>query len=174
MPWALRRFQTSGHLHFITFSCRDRQPLLATPESRDIFLKALENTRLRSDADIYGYVVMPEHVHILISEPRDQSLAAAIQGLKQAVSHYLGNGPLWIPRYYDFNVISDFKRIEKLRYMHRNPVHRGLVKDPGDWPWSSFHQYATHEPGIVRLVFETSPETITQVTSDRADARCPP
>ena len=110
--------------------------------------------RVRSDAQVHGYVVMPEHVHILISEPHGQPLTSAIQGLKQAVSHYMGNGPLWTPRYYDFNVISDFKRIEKLRYMHRNPVQRGLVAHPDDWPWSSFHQYATHEAGIVRLVFE--------------------
>jgi hypothetical protein len=46
--------------------------------------------------------------------------------------------PVWQKRYYDFNVFSDHKRIEKLRYMHRNPVKRGLVEKPEDWKWSSY------------------------------------
>ncbi len=167
MPWALRRFQNCGHLHFITFSCRDRQALLGEPESRTVFVETLEAMRLRSGADIYGYVTMPEHVHILLSEPRLQLLATAIQGLKQASAHYIGppRCSLWSPRYYDFNVISDYKRIEKLRYMHRNPVRRGLVSEAKAWPWSSFHQYLTHKPGIVRLVFEDCQGTPIELAS---------
>jgi putative transposase len=168
MPWALHRFQNSGHLHFITFSCRHRQQLLGRPESRTTFQQALEAMRIRSAADIYGYVVMPEHVHLLLSEPRDQSLAAAIQGLKQATAHFIGprNCSLWDPRYHDFNVLSNYKRVEKLRYLHRNPVRRGLVADPGDWQWSSFHQYATHEAGIVRLVIEADPAVLNRAAHD--------
>jgi hypothetical protein len=52
-------------------------------------------------------------------------------------------------RFYDFVVFSDKKRVEKLRYMHRNPVKRGLVLDPQQWPWSSFCHYAYDEPGPV-------------------------
>jgi putative transposase len=156
MPWALNRLQNSGDLHFITFSCRHRAPLLGSPQSRSIFQDALEAMRTRSGAEIYGYVVMPEHVHLLLNEPEHQALASAIQGLKQATTHYISTtkGPLWEPRYYDFNVYSDRKRIEKLKYIHRNPVRRGLVSLPDQWPWSSFRQYATDEPGIVKLVFQ--------------------
>jgi REP element-mobilizing transposase RayT len=57
----------------------------------------------------------------------------------------------WQRRFYDFNVWSDRKRIEKLRYMHRNPVRRGLVLEPDQWPWSSFRFYAYHEPGLVLI-----------------------
>ncbi len=57
----------------------------------------------------------------------------------------------WQPRYYDFNMWSAEKRIEKLRYMHRNPVKRGLVAKPEDWPWSSFRHYATGEIGMVEI-----------------------
>ena len=53
--------------------------------------------------------------------------------------------------YYDFNVRSEKKRIEKLRYIHRNPVKRGLVEKPEDWRWSSFRHYATGEEGPVEL-----------------------
>lgn len=53
--------------------------------------------------------------------------------------------------YYDFNVWSPEKTTEKLRYMHRNPVKRGLVAKPGDWPWSSYRHYATGERGTVEI-----------------------
>ena len=89
---------------------------------------------------------MPEHVHLLIGEPRTGALSATIQILKQNTSRQLKSSsedPFWQHRYYDFNVWSAEKVTEKLRYMHRNPVHRGLVERPEDWPWSSFRHYAT-------------------------------
>lgn len=90
---------------------------------------------------------MPEHVHLLISEPESGSLALALQMTKQMVSRALGKPgvtrPFWQPRYYDFNVWSERKRVEKLRYLHRNPVKRGRVKEPEEWAWSSFRHYLT-------------------------------
>ena len=71
---------------------------------------------------------------------------------------YQGEGPgapaeaqFWQRRYYDFNVHSEEKRVEKLRYMHRNPVKRGLVEKPEQWPWSSFRHYATGQVGAVEI-----------------------
>ena len=60
----------------------------------------------------------------------------------------------WQARYYDFNVWSQTKRVEKLRYIHRNPVRRGLVERPEDWAWSSFRHYATGEEGVVEIESE--------------------
>ena len=92
---------------------------------------------------VTGYVIMPEHVHLLISEPERSTLARALQALKQSVARKLigGREHFWQARYYDFNVWTKRKRVEKLRYMHRNPVKRGLVEKPEDWPWSSFRHY---------------------------------
>ena len=97
---------------------------------------------------------MPEHVHLLISEPARSRLAVALQMLKQVVSQKLRGAsphPFWQPRYCDFNVWSERKRVEKLRYLHRNPVNRGLVAAPEDWAWSSFRHYLTGEEGIVEI-----------------------
>ena len=97
---------------------------------------------------------MPEHVHMLISEPERAKLSLALQMLKQNVARQLREvegGPFWQARYYDFNVWSEAKRIEKLRYIHRNPVRRGLVQRPEDWAWSSFLHYATGVEGIVEI-----------------------
>ncbi len=105
---------------------------------------------------------MPEHVHLLVSEPERSSLAVAIQMLKQIVAQKLrpsgekDGAPtrFWQTRYYDFNVWTAKKRIEKLRYMHRNPVKRGLVEKPEDWAWSSFVHYATGIEGTIEIESE--------------------
>jgi len=154
MPWGLKRYQQAGHLHFLTFSCYHRAPLLGTARARDVFVQALEQARRWYGFYVVGYVVMPEHVHLLISEPERGSLALALQMLKQWASQKLGGGsrtPFWQPRYYDFNVWSERKRVEKLRYLHRNPVSRGLAATPEDWAWSSFRHYLTGEEGAVEI-----------------------
>jgi putative transposase len=95
--------------------------------------------------------VMPEHVHLLVSEPMHGTLARALQALKLSVSVQSRERPFWQRRYYDFNVHSERKRVEKLRYMHRNPVVRGLCAAPEDWKWSSFRHYATGLEGTVEI-----------------------
>jgi putative transposase len=103
---------------------------------------------------VTGYVVMPEHVHLLVSEPPDEPLAKALQSLKQSVSRTLAlraAEPFWLERYYDFNVYTEAKRVEKLRYMHRNPIARGLVAAPNDWQWSSFSHWQTGVEGVVEI-----------------------
>ena len=144
MPWGLKRFQQARCLHFVTFSCYHRAPLLAIPEARCIFEQTLERVRKWYGLYVTGYVVMPEHVHLLISEPERASLAVAIQTLKQIVSYQLhklaAGGPFWQARYYDFK-----------RYIHRNPVKRGLVESPEQWAWSSFRHYISGVEGMVEI-----------------------
>src|SRR5271166_3016470 len=153
MPWGLVRFQQSGNLHFITFSCYRRQPFLDTARARQVFERSLEQTRRSYRFYVIGYVVMPEHVHLLVSEPERATLSRAIQSLKQSVSQKLNghHGHFWQARYYDFNVFTPKKRVEKLDYIHRNPVHRGLVTQAEDRPWSSYRHYALGESGTVQI-----------------------
>jgi len=148
----LKRYYGEGDLHFITFSCYQRRPLLCA-SARDRFLEILEEVRCRSDFVIIGYVVMPEHVHLLMSEPERCNPSMAMQVLKQRTSRALPHREpqLWQLRFYDFNVFTSRKRIEKLKYMHRNPVTRGLVATPEEWKWSSYRWYALEEQGPVRL-----------------------
>jgi len=153
MTQNLKRYQQEGDDHFITFSCYRREPYLATPEARDTFLNSLEQVRRRYKMEILGYVVMPEHVHLLVSEPDDHEipLFRALQALKISVSRRLTARPFWQDRYHDFNVFTHNKRVEKLKYMHRNPVKRGLVERPEEWGWSSFRHYLLGESGPVQI-----------------------
>jgi putative transposase len=167
MPKGLRRFHASGQRHFITCSCYRRQKFLDSARRRDLFLKILEEVRQKFDFAIWGYVVMPEHFHVLISEPAKRNGALLMQVLKHRVSRRcrrkkrssdqmtLWENPtprrFWQRRYYDFNVFSERKHVEKLRYMHRNPVKRGLVTSPELWRWSSFRSYWLAEEGPVKI-----------------------
>jgi putative transposase len=150
----LVRYQQCGCFHFVKFSCYRRQPLLNTPTAYNVFERELESLRQRYGFVVAGYVLMPEHVHLLVGEPQRSSLSIALQVLKQKTSRRLkrrGAVQFWQRRYYDFNVRSEGKRIEKLRYLHRNPVVRGLVEKPEQWSWSSFRHYATGIEGAVEI-----------------------
>lgn len=203
MPSGLKRYYGAGHFHFITCSCYQRRPLLWHERWRDFFIELLEQSRQRYRFVVAGYVIMPEHFHLLMSEPEKEDASVVMKVVKQEfarrvlremrrrrmpqarvpqvrVPHSfrafsfgemsglqiggedheteggiwhdaLEAGHVWQPRFYDFNVWSERKRAEKLRYMHQNPVTRGLVPEPEQWRWSSFRAYTFGEPGPVRL-----------------------
>jgi putative transposase len=174
VPKGLKRFYGQRHLHFITFSCYRRLPILGTGRRRTAFLKTLEEVRIRYGFKVVGYVVMPEHVHLLMSEPDRADPSVVMQVLKQRFARRIrprkkqdiavGQGELWPltqpidkavwqRRFYDFNVWSPAKRTEKLRYMHNNTVKRGLASAPGEWIWSSYRYYAVGEIGIVTVEY---------------------
>jgi len=163
MPKGLRRWFGGGDLHYITCSCYERRPFLGSPSRLDLFLKIFEQVRQKYEFHVVGYVVMPEHIHLLIGEPDDGSIAVIMQVLKQRVSHQClsrarsrlaqDTAPpaFWLPRSYDFNVFSEKKIAEKLDYIHWNPVKRGLVASPEQWRWSSYRYYALGEKGPVKI-----------------------
>ena len=162
MPAGLKRLHDSGQSHFVTFSCYHRLPLLAQMNMQDAFLVALEQSRKRFAMRVYGYVVMPEHVHLLVSEPAGTTLSRFIQMLKTKVSieakergeREVGKMPYWQARYFDHSVRNEEGFVTQLRYIHRNPVKRGLCAKPEDWPWSSFRAWALGEVGIVEVESE--------------------
>jgi putative transposase len=169
MPTNLHRQYGAGYLHFITTSCYQRRALLGAPQNRDLFLEIMEQVRRRYHFVVVGYVVMPEHVHLLFSEPDRGDPSVVMKVLKQSFARRLLEevraaadprtsrlwqaavieGHVWQHRFYDFVVFTEKKRVEKLRYMHRNPVARGLVLEPQQWAWSSYRHYATGEHGPV-------------------------
>lgn len=135
-------------------------------------MRILGQVRSRYGFRLFGYVVMPEHVHLLISEPDRGTPSSVLQVLKQKVSRALRREipkgvlgqlslrfgadetaapTLWQRRFYDFNVWSTEKVLEKLEYMHENPVKRKLVLRAKDWPWSSWSHYAKQERGLITI-----------------------
>ena len=189
----LRRYYGHGHLHFITFSCFRRRPLLGTRRAREHFLSILDQVRARYEFRLVGYVVMPEHVHLLLSEPRKGNPSKVLQVLKQRVSRALRRARrksragqislrfaedrsdaahFWQRRFYDFNVWSTSKLKEKLNYMHLNPVKRKLVRHPKDWPWSSWAHYERGQDALIRIDPEQQSEQESK-TPQKARAENP-
>jgi putative transposase len=130
MPKGLIRHQDTGELHFITISCHRHTHILDTPATRNTLQQILEATRQKYSFQILGYVFLSNHIHLLVTEPDTTPLSTAIQVLKQRFSRTSQQEFVWEPRYHDFNVFTDAKRVEKLRYMHRNPIKAGLVDHP--------------------------------------------
>ncbi|MHB8501757.1 MAG: REP-associated tyrosine transposase [Candidatus Acidiferrales bacterium] len=172
MPRNLKRHYGNGELHFITFSCYERRPLLGTVRARNLFVKVMGEVRERYGFFLVGYVLMPEHVHLLIGEPKKGTRSRVVQVLKQRVSRAMrrkkrrgspaqlsltfpnelgGLKRFWQKRFYDFNEWSGKKLQEKLEYMHANPVQRKRVQHPREWPWSSGGFYVNGESGLVKM-----------------------
>src|SRR6266852_6115399 len=180
-----------GDLHFVTFRCYRRKALLGTARARDRFVTLLDEVRRRHEFRLVGYVVMPEHVHLLVSEPAKKNPSKILQVLKQKVARALlkkrrrvTNGQLSLPfegkireeahfwqrRFYDFNVWSEKKLKEKLEYMHANPAQRRLVEHPRDWPWSSWAHYAGKGESRIRINSHQA-EKVEAATSRKRQTR---
>jgi len=118
---------------------------------------------------------VPERFHLLVSEPEKGDPSLVMKVVKQRFARVVrkkrsssqlelwaqaDHPHVWQKRFYDVNAWSERKRVEKLRYMHRNPVKRGLVALPEQWPWHSFRAYAYGEQGRVRINFQEWSEKI--------------
>jgi putative transposase len=179
MPKNLERRHGQKDLHFITCSCYRRLPLFPSVPTWNLFVRILDEVREQYGFAVVGYVIMPEHVHLLISEPRKGTPSTVMQVLKQRVSREarrrrrrtvpqaqlrfnfgesagerLAALPqFWQRRFHDFNVWSAKKRSEKLEYMHMNPVKREFVVRPEDWAWSSCAAYSGKSHGRLPIDF---------------------
>ncbi len=161
-----KSFNDPGHAHELTFSCYQRWPLLGKDRTRQWLIDALGNSRRRWNLELWAYVIMPEHVHILLC-PREASydMALILKAIKQPVSRnavrYLRrHAPDWLTKLrvtlpsgrvqhrfwqpgggYDRNIVHEKTAWACVGYIHDNPVRRGLVGLPTDWPWSSARWY---------------------------------
>lgn len=154
----MRRREITGNIRFITFSCHQRFALLGSAPIRDVFVDSLRRSRSRYKYELFAWVVMPEHIHLLI-RPTETSLVPILRFIKLSSSQRVLsrwkalNAPVLrtitlddgTPRFwqkgggFDRNVrhMSEFCR--EVRYIHNNPVTRGLVDKPETWRWSSVH-----------------------------------
>ena len=150
----LRRIEDRDRIFFVTTNLA-RKVASLIPEERDLILNAIEKQKLRADFLLFGYVVMPTHVHLLFS-PQGRNLIQIMRDLKSKTGFSIARrrdvpGPFWQERYFD-TIIRQVRNFwQKLEYIHRNPVESGLVSTPEEWNWSSYRQYVKKEEGFVAL-----------------------
>ena len=175
-----RRFNDPGHAHELTFSCYRRRPFLVKKRTREYLAEAIQQAREKYLFHLWGYVLMPEHVHLLIWPLNDDySISGILQSIKQSVSRkalawlrekrpegleLLATGQRHRPyRFwqagggYDRNVISPGTARAVLDYIHHNPVRRRLVESPEEWPASSACEWEVPGSGPMPVDRETFP-----------------
>jgi putative transposase len=172
-----KRFNTPHHTHFLTFSCFRRQAFLNRDRPREWLLDALRRALLLHDFAIWAWVIMPEHVHLLLHPRRqDYSISAFLKSVKQPVTnaalrHVRIRFPVFLERMldvqpngtfshrfwqrgggYDENLWTPKYVWDKVHYIHNNPVARGLVPRSTDWKWSSALDFAhQREPQLLPI-----------------------
>ena len=147
----LRHYDNEGTARFVTFGCYRNLPFLSDDSAKQIFLEELDRTRTKHGFKLLGYVIMPEHVHLVLHPPDGMPLGSVVREMKSCSAKRLFQfeGPpqpgvqrvFWQKRCYDHNCRTPKSTVEKIRYCHNNPVRRGLVAEPGDWIWSSYNCY---------------------------------
>jgi REP-associated tyrosine transposase len=176
----LRRFFESRNIHFITCSTYRRTRVFDSDRFKLVFVDTLRALRLELQFKLIGYVLMPEHFHLMIWPPPIVTPSRIMQSLKERTArdildqleqnqeiawcrkilarcmlpptfHGHERRRIWLPRFHDMNIYTEKKRLEKLDYMHANPVKRGLVKTPGDWPWSSWRFYYLGDDSLLAM-----------------------
>ena len=138
---------------FVVFeSWAPRTPMACSFVTANAWASMLHRLHAQPDASLLGRGILALHHHKWLSAPAVVSKCTEprpVPASARASAARHGSPGIWQPRFYDFVVFSDKKRVEKLRYMHRNPVKRGLVLQPEQWVWSSYRYYAYDQAGLV-------------------------
>ncbi len=163
-----RRYDNVGDAHFLTFSSFRRQPFFSGKDAPRWFLENLNNVKARLGFSLWGYVIMPEHVHLMLLPAKGSSISAILRFIKKPftdriIKYTRESSPEFLEarmldiqpngrksyRFwqrgggYDRNIFSIHELREKLEYIHANPVRRGLTETPEEWPWSSYLAWET-------------------------------
>jgi putative transposase len=177
-----KRYNVPGQAHYLTFSCFQRRPFLARDRSRLWLVEAIDRARTEHTFELWAYVIMPEHAHVIIYPKReDYDVSAFFSTAKlivsrQAVPFVKSNAPEFLEQMadrqpsgrtsyrfwqrgggYDRNLWSDAEVWEKIDYLHANPVKRGLCARPEDWMWSSAADYIGVRRGPLLLDWGSRP-----------------
>ncbi|MHC4274218.1 MAG: transposase [Planctomycetota bacterium] len=168
----LQRIEVADQPRFLTFSCYGRLPLLGTAALRDAFAAHLEAVHARKAFRLYAWVIMPEHVHLLLVPSLPiWPVPEILRALKRPFGRWVigrwreleapildrlvdasGSHRFWLRGGgFDTNIDSVDLFWLVIEYTHMNPVHRGLVLDPVDWRWSSASWYAGSPVGPVTI-----------------------
>ncbi len=147
----LRHFDDEGTARFVTFNCYRNLPALDNCRAKEIVVKYIDNAREKHHFKLLGYVIMPNHVHLVVHPPAEMKLGLVIGEIKSRVARqWFGETMIassaekrvfWQRRCYDHNCRTLSSAIEKINYCHANPVNKGLVKEMGEWIWSSYSWY---------------------------------
>ncbi len=172
----LPRYHIEGHVYYITTNVYNRLRIFTRPSFIVPLFDSLNFYRYRQTFKLAGYVIMPDHIHLLIWPYGHSTVAditrdykeftakriirqAEVEGIKEWVEAFRQAGEetgrsenkVWQDSYWDVNVFTAPFLRQKLQYMHENPIRAGLVKNPGDYPYSSYRNYELREEWMIQI-----------------------
>jgi len=155
------RFEGLRHARYLTFSCYKRSRLFKDSYLCSLFIQHLQRARERHSFHLWAFVIMPNHIHLLIRPQEDSTVSTILQAIKrpfsyQALEFIRTKCPIIMANLmcsessikriyrfwqhgggYDRNIFKINALKETINYIHNNPVRAGLVKEPTEWCWSS-------------------------------------
>jgi putative transposase len=146
----LKHYDNLGTARFVTFVCYRSGKYLNNNIARELLIDHIKSARIKHDFKLLGYVIMPEHVHLVMFPPDGMRMGYVIREIKSkmareyfalTMSEVRGTRVFWQKRCYDHNCRSVNAVREKIVYCHKNPVTRGLVETMDEWKWSSYNWY---------------------------------
>ncbi len=176
-----KRYDVPGQAHSLTFSCFRRQPFFRGQRTPAWFCEVIDAARRKEPFDLWAWVIMPEHVHLVLRPHPGSHISRILRFLKRPLTDRVivwvrAHAPGLLPRMaerhadgtisyhfwqpgggYDRNLRSEADVREKIDYIHHNPVRRRLVEHPRDWPWSSWRAWHEGADTPLRMDRETMP-----------------
>ena len=142
----LKRFNEEGMVYFVTSVTKNRAVLFRDPKLCRILLITIEYHKTVFDYKVYGYCLMPDHIHLLLQPEGQFNLSFIMRMIKGSFARKVNRlsnqcGSIWQRRFYDEAVRSKEQLYHQLEYMHQNPVAAKLVSSAEEYPFSSFSQY---------------------------------
>jgi putative transposase len=172
----IQHFHIEGHVYYITTNVYNRLPIFTRPSFIVPLIDSLNFYRYKLDFKLLGYVVMPDHMHMVIWPQGQATVAeimrdykkftavrlirqAEVEGMKEWLAAFCqagtetgrGEHKVWQDEYWDVNVYTERFLRQKLNYMHSNPVRAGLVEQPGDYGYSSYRNYENDEDWLIKI-----------------------
>jgi putative transposase len=156
MPRIREAVYGKGHFHLITCTCYQKLPKLAEEKHRDVFVRLMEELRVKFRFAVVGYVVMPDHFSLLMREPEIDTAANAVEMLRARYrrrynSSARSDEQVWENRWSDTHIVGVAAVASTLASMHAQPVKSGLAESPEEWKWSSARAYAGLPEGVVTV-----------------------
>jgi len=142
----IKRFYEENAAYFLTTVTEDRIQIFKEPKNCKILLVTLEYFKLILDYKLYGFCIMPEHLHLIIHPVGEYNFSYIMKMLKGSFARKINKinsreGKIWQKGFYDECILDSIKLLQKLEYIHNNPVKANLVSSPEEYLYSSYNHY---------------------------------
>jgi putative transposase len=172
----LPRFHVEGYVYYITTVTYNRLPIFTRPSFIIPLIDSLNFYHYKHDFKLLGYVIMPDHIHLLIWPFGESTISDIMRGYKEFTAKRIvrqaeaenteewiaafrqagrdtgrSNNKVWQDSYWDTNIYTERFLRQKLNYIHHNPIRAGLVDRPEDYVYSSYRNYTLEEEWLIEI-----------------------